>query len=40
MSDPDFDGCLYGYPVSEYECRKDHQYFYEVAKEWTRKYAS
>ena len=40
MSDPDFDGCLYVYPVSEYECRKDHQYFYEVAKEWTRKYAS
>ena len=39
MKDPDYDGCLYGYPVDEYKCRNDHSYFEAIAREWTKKYA-
>ena len=41
MSDPNFDGCLWGYPrdVDEQRCKRDHQYYFQKAKEWTKKYA-
>ena len=39
MEDPDYGGCLYGYPVDEYKCRNDHSYFEAIAKEWTKLYA-
>ena len=39
MEEPDYDGCLYGYPVDIYKCRNDHSYFEKIAKEWTKKYA-
>ena len=41
MEEPDYEGCLYGYPnINEYKCRIDHKYFEEKAREWTKKYAS
>ncbi len=39
MEDPDYNGCLYGYPVNEYKCRNDHSYFEAIAKEWTKRYS-
>ena len=39
MKDPDYDGCLYGYPVDQQKCRNDHSYFEAIAKEWTIRYA-
>ena len=39
MAEPDYDGCLYGYPVDEYKCKNDHSYFESKVKEWTRLYA-
>ena len=40
MEDPDYNGCLYNYPVDIYKCKNDHQYFEEIARKWTKKYAS
>ena len=40
MEEPDYDGCLYGYPVDIYKCTHDHSYFEKIAKEWTKIYAS
>ena len=40
MEDPDYDGCLYGYPIDEYKCKTDHSYFESTVKEWTKRYAS
>ena len=40
LATPNFDSCLYGYrDVDEDRCKRDHQYFYDMAREWTRRYA-
>ena len=39
MEKPDYDGCLYGYPVDEIKCKIDHSYFESLMKEWTKRYA-
>ena len=39
MKEPDYDGCLYGYPVDEHKCRTDHSYFESKVREWTKRYA-
>ncbi len=41
MTDPNFDGCLWGYSsdVNEGRCRVDPQYYFQKAREWTKKYA-
>ena len=39
MEEPDYYGCLYGYPVDTYKCKHDHSYFEKIAREWTKVYA-
>ena len=41
MSDPNFNGCLYGYPneVDDIRCKRDPEYYFQKAREWTKKYA-
>ena len=40
LKEPDYDGCLYGYYSEDIgRCRKDREYYYQVAREWTNKYA-
>ena len=37
---PYFDGCLWGYrDIPEDKCRREHEYYFLKAKEWTEKYA-
>ena len=40
MKEPDYDGCLYHYPIDERKCKYDHQYFEQIVREWTKTYAT
>ena len=41
ISDYAPDLCLWGYRgIDEYRCKTDRNYFYQMAREWTKKYAS
>ena len=40
LKEPDYNGCLYGYYSENiYRCKKDHEYYFQVARDWTIKYA-
>ena len=40
LKEPDYDGCLFGYYSEDiYRCKHDRNYFNQVARDWTNKYA-